>query len=114
MIEYIYNHKRSIRELLQLINNFGKGAGYKINFSKTLAFLYLKDNRLRTKSGKKIPFTIITNNIKYLGVTPTKQVMMCMTRIASPCKEEIKEVLRRSKDRPCAWNDRINIVKMAI
>ena len=29
-------------------------------------------------------------------------------------KEEIKEVLRRSKDRPCAWNDRINIVKMAI
>jgi hypothetical protein len=30
--------------------------------------------RLKKKSWKKIPFTVVTNNIKYFGVTLTKQV----------------------------------------
>ena len=40
MILYIENPKDATRKLLELINEFGKGAGYKINAQKSLAFLY--------------------------------------------------------------------------
>jgi ribosomal protein L20 len=61
-----------------------------------------------------IPFTIITNNIKYLGVTLTKQVKDLYDRNFKSVKKEIKEYLRRKKDFLCLWIGRINIVKMAI
>ena len=40
MILYIKNPKDSIRKLLELISEFSKVAGYKINTQKSLAFLY--------------------------------------------------------------------------
>ena len=43
MIVYLSDLKNSTRELHQLINNFSKVAGYKINSNKSVAFLYLKD-----------------------------------------------------------------------
>jgi hypothetical protein len=43
MIIYLSDPKNSIRELLKLINNFNKVAGYKINSNKSLGFLYSKD-----------------------------------------------------------------------
>ena len=43
MILYIENLKDATRKLLELINEFGKVAGYKINAQKSLAFLYTND-----------------------------------------------------------------------
>ena len=43
MILYIENPKDAARKLLELINEFGKVAGYKINAQKSLAFLYTND-----------------------------------------------------------------------
>ena len=43
MILYIENPKDAIRKLLELINEFGRVAGYKINAQKSLAFLYSND-----------------------------------------------------------------------
>ena len=40
MILYIENPKHSTRKLLELINEYSKVAGYKINTQKSLAFLY--------------------------------------------------------------------------
>lgn len=40
MILYIGNLKDSIRKLLEMINEFSKVAGYKINTKKSLTFLY--------------------------------------------------------------------------
>ena len=40
MTLYIENPKDATRKLLELINELGKGAGYKINTQKSLAFLY--------------------------------------------------------------------------
>ena len=40
MIVYISNPKNFTRELLLMINNFSKVAGYKINSNKSAAFLY--------------------------------------------------------------------------
>ena len=45
MILYIENPKDSIRKLLELISEFGKVAGYKINAQKCLAFLYTNDEK---------------------------------------------------------------------
>ena len=45
MILYIENPKDDTRKLLELINEFGKVAGYKINAQKSLAFLYTNDEK---------------------------------------------------------------------
>ena len=43
MILYIENPKEATRKLLELINEFGKVAGYKIIAQKSLTFLYTND-----------------------------------------------------------------------
>ena len=40
MIIYIENPKDSTKTLLELINEFSKTSGYKINIQKSIAFLY--------------------------------------------------------------------------
>jgi hypothetical protein len=57
-----------------MINNFNKVAGYKIKSNKSVIFLYTEDKQDENKIRETTPFTIITNNIKYLGVTLTNQV----------------------------------------
>ena len=57
---------------------------------------------------------MVTNNIKYLGVTLTKQVKSLHDKNFQSLKKEIEENLRRWKDLPCSWIGRINIVKVAI
>ena len=68
MILYIENPKDSIRKLLELINEYSKVAGYKINAQKSLAFLYTNKEKTEREIKKTIPFTIATKRIKYLGV----------------------------------------------
>ena len=46
MILHIKNPKDSIRKLLELISEFSKVAGYKINTQKSLAFLYTNNEKL--------------------------------------------------------------------
>jgi hypothetical protein len=84
--------------------------GYKINSNKSVAFLYSKNKHAETEI-RETPFTIAINNIKYLVVTLTKQVIY--DKNFKSLKKEIKD-LRRWKDFPCSWIGRINIVKMAI
>ena len=63
--------KNSTTELLTLINNFSKVAGYKINSNKSVAILPT-DKQVEKEVRETTPFTIVTNNIKYLGVTLSK------------------------------------------
>jgi ribosome biogenesis protein Nip4 len=72
MIDYISDPKNSIRELLNLINSFSAVAEYKINSNKSMAFLYTKDKRAEKETRETTSFTIVTKNIKYLGVTLRK------------------------------------------
>ena len=60
MILYIENPKDATRKLLDLINEFGKVAGYKINAQKSLAFLYSNDKKSDRETKEKFPFTIAT------------------------------------------------------
>jgi hypothetical protein len=114
MIVYISDPKNSTRELLNLINSFSEVAGYKINSNKSVAFLYTKDKQAEKEIRETTPFTIVTNNIKYLGVTLTKEVKDLYDKYFKSLKKVIDEDLRRWKVLPCSWIGRINIVKMAI
>ena len=106
--------KNSTRELLNLINSFSEVAGYKINSKESIAFLYTKDKQAENEIRETIPFSIVTNNIKYLGITLTKEVKDLYDKNFKSLKKEIKEDLRRWKDLPWSWMGRINIVKMTI
>ena len=57
MILYIENPKDSTRKLLELINEYGKVAGYKISTQKSLAFLYINNERTEREIKETIPFT---------------------------------------------------------
>ena len=111
MIVYLSVPKNSTREFLQLINNFRKVAGYKINSSKSGAYLYSKDKQTEKEFREMTPFTIATNCIKYLGVTLTKQVKDLYHKNFRYLKKEIEEDLRKWKTLPCSWIGRINIEK---
>jgi hypothetical protein len=92
-IVYITDLQNSIRELLQLINNFSKGARYKINSNKSVAFLFTNDQQAEKEIKETTPFTKATNNIKYLGVTLTKKVKDLYDNNFKSLKKEIKEEL---------------------
>jgi hypothetical protein len=72
MIVYISDPINSTRQFLQMINNFSKVAGYKINSNKSVAFLYSKDKWAEKEIMEMTPFIIVTINMKYLGVTLSK------------------------------------------
>jgi hypothetical protein len=114
IIVYVSDPKNSTRELLNLINNFHEVPGYKINSYKSMAFQYTKDKQDDKEIRETTPFSIVTNKIKYLGVTLTKEVKDQYDKNFKSLKKEIKEDLRRWKDLPCSWIARINTVKMAI
>jgi hypothetical protein len=114
MIVYISDPKNSTRELLNPINSFSEVAGYKINLTKSMAFLYTKEKQVEREIREPTPFSIVTNNIKYLGLTLSKELKDLYDKNFKSLKKEIKENLRRWKDLPCSWMVRINIVKMAI
>ena len=56
MIVYMENPIDSTKKLLDLINEFGKTAGYKVNTQKSKAFLYTNNKTAETEIRKKIPF----------------------------------------------------------
>jgi hypothetical protein len=114
MIVNTNDPKNSTRELLNLINSLSAVAGYKLNSDKSMAFLYTNDKQTEKEIRETTPFTIVINNIKYLGVTLTKEVEYLYDKNFKSLKKEIEEDLRRWKDLPCSWIGGINIVKMAI
>ena len=89
-------------------------AGYGINSKKSVALLYTSNKEAEREIRETSPFTVATNNIKYLGVTLTKEVKNLFNKNFKTLKKEAEEDIRKWKDLPCSWIGRINIVKMAI
>ena len=54
MILYIENPKDSTRKVLELINEYSKVAGYKINTQKSLAFLYTNSEKIEREGNNSI------------------------------------------------------------
>ena len=89
MIVYISDPKNSTRELLNLIKSFNELVGHKINSNKSMAFLYTKGKQAEKEIRETTPFTIVTNNIKFLGVTLTKEVKYLYDKNFKSLKKKI-------------------------
>ena len=63
MILYIGSPKDTTGKLLELVNEYSKVAGYKINIQKSLGFLYTNNKKTDRKIKETIPFTIATKRI---------------------------------------------------
>ena len=113
MVLYIENPKDATRKLLELINQFGRVEGYKINAQKSLAFLYTNDENSEREIMEMLPFTIATKRIKYLGINLLETKDLYAENYKTLMKE-IKDDTNRWRDIPCSWIGRINIVKMTI
>ena len=73
MILQIENPKDVTRKLLEVNNEFGNVAGYKINAQKYLAFLYTNAEKSEREIKETLPFTFATKIIKYLGINLPKE-----------------------------------------
>jgi hypothetical protein len=63
MFPYIKDPKNSTPKLLENIKSYSKVAGYKINFQKSLAFLYTYNKQSEKEYMETIPFTIISKKL---------------------------------------------------
>ena len=102
MILYIENPKDSIRKLLELISEFSKVAGYKINIQKSLAFLYTNNEKSEREIKESISFIIATKRIKYLGINLPKETKELYTDSYKTLMKEIKDDINRWRDIPCS------------
>ena len=92
MMLYTENPKDIIRILLELISEFSKVAGYKINTQKSLAFLHTNNEKSEREIKKSIPFTIATKRIKYLGISNLpKETKELYTENYKTLMKEIKD-----------------------
>ena len=98
--DMIENPKDASRKLLELINEFGKVAGYKINAQKSLAFLYTNDEKSEREIKKRLPFTIATKRIQYLGIKLPKETKDLYAENYKTLMKEIKEDTNRWRDIP--------------
>ena len=60
MIVYMENPIDSTKKLLDLISDFGRTVGYKVNLQKLKAFLCTNNEISETEIKKRIPFAIAT------------------------------------------------------
>ena len=100
MILYIENPKDTIRKLLELISEFSKISGYKINTQKSLAFLYTNNEKSEREIKGSTPFTTATKRIKYLGINLPKETKELYTENYKTLMKEIKDDINRWRDIP--------------
>ena len=69
-----------------------------------------KEEKLRYQSHSPLQ----KKNIKYIGINLPKETKGLYTENSKTVMKEIKDDIKRSRDIPCSWVGRINIVKMSI
>ena len=113
MIVYLENPIVSTKKLLDLISEFGKIVGYKVNFQILKAFLYTNNEISEIETRGKIPFTRATRKIKYLGINVTKRLKVLYTENYRTLKKETKEDINKWKYIPCSWIGTLTIIKVS-
>ena len=114
MILYIGNLKHSTKNMLELINEFSKVTGYKINIQKSVEFPHTNNEAIERDIKESIPFTIAPKTIRYLVINPTKEVKGLYSENCKTLMKEIEDDTNTWKDIPCSWIGRTNTVKMSI
>ena len=91
MILYIENPKHSTRKLLELINEYSKVAGYKINTQNSLAFLYTSNEKTEKEIKEKNSIHHCNERIKHLGINLPKETKDLYIENYKALMKEIKE-----------------------
>ena len=79
-----------------------KVAGYIINTQKSLAFLYTNSEKTEIEIKEKIPFTMSTKRIKYIGINLPKETKALYMENYKTLMKEIKEDTNRWRNIPCS------------
>ena len=97
MILYIKNPQDAMRKLLELINEFGKVAGYKVNMQKSVSLLYTNNERSEREIKETIPFTITSKRMKYIGINLPKEAKDLYSENYKMLMKKIKDDMNRWK-----------------
>ena len=103
MILYIENPKDSIRKLLELISEFHKVAGCRVNTQKSPAFLYTNNEKSEREFKELIPFTTSTKRVKCLVTNLPKETKELYAENYKTLMKEIKDNINRWRASPCSW-----------
>ena len=68
----------------------------------------------KQKEKERIPFTIATKRIKYLGINLPKETKDLHIENYKTLMKEIKDDTNRWRNMPCSWTERISRVKMSV
>ena len=84
MILYKDNPKGATRKPLELISEFSKVTGYKINTSKSVSFLHTNNEKSKREIKETMPFTITWKRIKYPEINlPSRTQLKQLSSISS-------------------------------
>ena len=83
--------------MLELIHEYSKVTGYKINAQKLVAFLYTNNEATEREIKELIPLIIAPKAIKYLGINLTKGVKNLYTENYRKLLKEIEEETKNGK-----------------
>ena len=111
MILHVDSPKGGTRKLLELINELGNVAGYKVNIQKPVASLYTNNERSEREIQETFLLTITSKRKKYLGINLPKEIKSLYSKNYKMVMKEIK-VTNGWKDISSSWSVRINTVKM--
>ena len=117
MVLYIENPKHVTRKLLELSNELGDVAEYKINTQKSLAFLYTNNEITEREIKETITFTITSKRIQYLLINLFKEAKDLYSENYKKLMIETEHDTDRQKDIPYipySCSRRINILPKAI
>ena len=81
VILYIEELNDATIKLLELINENGKVADYKINTQKSVTFLYTNNERPEREIQETIPFTTASKRIKYLRINLPKERRLVLQKL---------------------------------
>ena len=87
--------------MLELISEFSKVAGYKINIQRSLGFLYTNNGKSEREIKESVPSTIATK-IPYLGISLPKETKELHMENYKTLMKEIKDNINRWRDIPCS------------
>lgn len=103
MIVYIENPKESPKIFLELIKDYSKVAGDKVNMQQSTALLYINNEQLIFEIKTTISFILAAPKIKYIGINLTKYIQDLHK---NNCKTMIKKIKDLNKWRESTFTDR--------
>lgn len=109
---FLSNPSASIPAVLQIIADFGKISGYRVNLTKSLIFPMNKQSRLMSLGS--YPFRVVRDSFTYLGIIVTSNYKDLYNKNLKPLLDKTKSDLSRWSTLPLSLAGRINSVKMTV